>query len=89
MFSVFNLACVLLVAGDVLVAAAPSLRRRDLNAFVTAERAVALDGILANLGAGGALDHGAAAGLVIASPSVVSFSFLLSVCLGVVFVRGW
>ena len=45
--------------------------KRDLNDFIAAERAIALDGVLANVGANGSLSMGAYAGVVIASPSTV------------------
>ena len=62
----------LVLAPPALVAAVPSLVTRDLNSFVAAEKARSVQGILDNLGADGALDHGANSGIVIASPSTVS-----------------
>lgn len=47
------------------------LSARDLNSFVTSERAVALQGVFNNVGPDGAKAPGAAAGYVIASPSSV------------------
>ncbi|ETS82347.1 Glucoamylase P [Pestalotiopsis fici W106-1] len=41
----------------------------DLDAFVTVERSIALQGVLNNIGANGSLAVGAAAGYVVASPS--------------------
>jgi glucoamylase len=53
--------------------AAPSdLRSRDLNAFVTAERAIALQGALNNIGPSGSAVPGAGSGFVVASPSKVN-----------------
>ncbi|KAG9241566.1 1, 4-alpha-D-glucan glucohydrolase [Calycina marina] len=51
--------------------AAPSfLNGRDLNSFVTTERAISLQGVLNNLGPGGSKAPGAGAGYVVASPSL-------------------
>jgi glucoamylase len=51
--------------------AAPSvgLESRDLNSFVISEKAIALQGALNNIGPHGSKVPGAAAGLVVASPS--------------------
>lgn len=56
----------------VLASAAPGDVARssvDIDAFVTAERSIALQGVLNNIGANGSLADGAAAGFVVASPS--------------------
>ncbi|KAF3007310.1 hypothetical protein E8E14_004704 [Neopestalotiopsis sp. 37M] len=56
----------------VLVSAAPrdiACSSVDIDAFVTAERSIALQGVLNNIGANGSLADGAAAGFVVASPS--------------------
>ena len=50
-------------------AAPANLSPRDLDSFVTSERAIALDGVLANIGPDGSKAPGAAAGYVVASPS--------------------
>ena len=54
--------------------AAPSveLRARDLNSFVTSEKAIALQGALNNIGPNGSMVPGAGAGFVVASPSKVN-----------------
>ncbi|KAK6206338.1 hypothetical protein LQW54_007790 [Pestalotiopsis sp. IQ-011] len=44
-------------------------RRDGLDAYVTAERSIALQGVLNNIGPNGSLATGAAAGYVVASPS--------------------
>lgn len=44
----------------------------DVDSFVGTERAIALEGVLANIGPNGSLVPGAAAGLVVASPSKVN-----------------
>ena len=67
----------LVLAGPALVAAAPHLVERDLDSFVAIEKTRAVQGILDNLGADGALSHGAKAGIVIASPSTVCFAHVL------------
>ncbi|MCJ1313723.1 hypothetical protein MMC25_007403 [Agyrium rufum] len=69
------LGTVLAFAGEAIAGGA-HLEKRDLNSFVRSEKAVALDGILANLGPDGALDHNASAGVVIASPSTVYPNYL-------------
>ena len=45
--------------------------KRDLTDFIDTERAISLDGVLANIGSDGALSMGAFPGVVIASPSTV------------------
>lgn len=50
--------------------AAPS--KRDLNSFIAAERVIALQGALDNIGPDGAKVPGAGAGFVVASPSKVN-----------------
>ena len=50
--------------------------QRDLSSFIDSEKAVALQGILANIGPDGMLDHGAKSGVVIASPSTVNPNYL-------------
>jgi glucoamylase len=53
--------------------AAPSdLRSRDLTSFIAAERAIALQGALNNIGPNGSAVPGAGAGFVVASPSKVN-----------------
>jgi len=53
--------------------AAPSdLRSRDLTSFVAAERAIALQGALNNIGPNGSEVPGAGSGFVVASPSKVN-----------------
>jgi glucoamylase len=56
------------------VLAAPSvgLWARDLNSFVTSEKAIALQGALNNIGPNGSMVLGAGAGFVVASPSKVN-----------------
>ena len=46
--------------------------KRDLSGFIETERAISLQGVLDNIGPDGNLSSGAAAGIVIASPSTVS-----------------
>ena len=53
-------------------AAPADLAARDLTSFVAAERAVALQGALNNIGPNGSLVPGAGAGFVVASPSKVN-----------------
>lgn len=60
------LPCVAAVAAATLNAGTPSA------SFIAAEKARALQGILANIGANGSLAHGADSGIVIAAPSTVS-----------------
>ena len=56
-----------------LALAAPSnLESRDLNSFVTQERAIALQGALDNIGPNGNRVAGAGSGFVVASPSKVN-----------------
>ena len=56
-----------------LVFSVPLTRKRDdLDSFITAEKSTALQGILDNIGPNGTLSQGATAGLVVASPSLVS-----------------
>jgi glucoamylase len=45
------------------------LQARDLDSFITAERAIALQGALNNIGPDGSEVPGAGAGFVVASPS--------------------
>lgn len=47
----------------------PQARQLDLDAFIAAERAIALQGVLDNIGPDGARVPGASAGYVVASPS--------------------
>ncbi len=54
------------------VAASADLRSRDLDSFVTAERAIALQGALNNIGPDGSAVPGAGSGFVVASPSKVN-----------------
>ena len=54
------------------VAAPSDLRSRDLTSFVAAERAIALQGALNNIGPNGSAVPGAGAGFVVASPSKVN-----------------
>ncbi|KAB5572515.1 family 15 glycosyl hydrolase [Coniochaeta sp. 2T2.1] len=44
----------------------------DVDSFISTERGLALDGVLANIGPNGSLVPGTAAGLVVASPSKVN-----------------
>jgi glucoamylase len=44
----------------------------DVDSFVGTERGIALEGVLANIGPNGSMVPGAAAGLVVASPSKVN-----------------
>ena len=44
----------------------------DVDSFVTTERGIALEGVLANIGPNGSQVPGAHAGLVVASPSKVN-----------------
>jgi glucoamylase len=53
----------------VLAAPSTGLQARDLNAFVTSEKAIALQGALSNIGPNGSMVPGAGAGFVVASPS--------------------
>ena len=51
-------------------AAAPKdLRARDLDSFIATQREIALQGILNNIGPNGSEVEGAAAGIIVASPS--------------------
>lgn len=45
---------------------------RDLDSFITAEKAIALQGALNNIGPDGSAVPGAGAGYVVASPSTVN-----------------
>ena len=56
--------------------ASHSFSKRDLSSFIDSEKAIALDGILANIGPDGTLAQGAKAGVVIASPSTVNPNYL-------------
>lgn len=49
--------------------AASNIQRRDLDSFVGTERAIALQGVLNNIGPHGSQVPGTAAGIIIASPS--------------------
>ena len=49
-----------------------SKRQTSLDSFVTSETTVAINGVLANIGADGSKAQGAAAGIVVASPSKTS-----------------
>jgi glucoamylase len=51
------------------LAAPAEVAKRDLNSFVTSERAIALQGALNNIGPDGSKVPGAGAGFVVASPS--------------------
>ena len=44
-------------------------RQASLDAFITSQKAVSIKGVLANIGADGSKASGAAAGIVVASPS--------------------
>ena len=44
----------------------------DVDSYVSTERDIALEGVLANIGPNGSLVPGAAAGFVVASPSKVN-----------------
>jgi hypothetical protein len=65
--SLFSLLC-----ARALAAPGVGLYSRDLNSFVSSEKAIALQGALNNIGPNGSLVPGAAAGLVVASPSKVN-----------------
>ncbi|KAG4427306.1 hypothetical protein IFR05_017211, partial [Cadophora sp. M221] len=54
-----------------LTGASPVLESRDLNLYVVAERAIALQGVKDNIGPDGKKVPGAGAGYVVASPSRV------------------
>ncbi len=62
--SLFSLLC-----ARALAAPSIGLQTRDLNAFVTSEKAAALQGALNNIGPNGSKVPGAGAGFVVASPS--------------------
>ncbi|KAF5133560.1 Glucoamylase [Metarhizium anisopliae] len=67
-----KLVSVLAVAGlwlDGAVARSRISCRDDLNAFITKQNHISLDGVLANIGSDGSRAQGAAAGAVVASPS--------------------
>lgn len=67
-----KLVSVLAVAGlwlDGAVARSRISCRDDLNAFITKQNHISLDGVLANIGPDGSRAQGAAAGAVVASPS--------------------
>ena len=50
--------------------ASPSnIRQRDLDSFIAAERVIALQGVLNNIGADGSKVQGASDGIIVASPS--------------------
>ena len=66
-----SLVAALAGASPILVAAL-GRDQRDLTAFVAAEKAKALQGVLANIGATGAQSQGAKSGVVVAAPSTVS-----------------
>jgi glucoamylase len=51
------------------VAAPSDIRARDLDSFIASERAIALQGVLNNIGPDGSKAEGAGAGFIIASPS--------------------
>lgn len=72
MLSIKSYLCALLLATPSLSAPA---KQNDLTSFIATEKPIALNGILANIGSTGALSGplGAADGVVIASPSTVSF----------------
>ena len=72
-----RIVCAFVLAGPALVIAAPHLVERDLDSFVATEKTRAVQGILDNIGADGALSHGAKAGIVIASPSTVCYIHVL------------
>jgi len=56
----------------VLAAPSSELWARDLNSFVSSEKAIALQGALNNIGPNGSMVRGAGAGFVVASPSKVN-----------------
>ena len=62
----------------VQVAAQGNVNAGDLSSFITNERSVALQGILDNVGAAGALVQGADAGVVVASPSTDNPNYFYS-----------
>lgn len=55
-----------------VVAKPTGLEARDLDSYVTAERAIALQGALNNIGPNGSEVPGAGSGFVVASPSMVN-----------------
>lgn len=55
-----------------VVAKPTRLEARDLDSYVTAERAIALQGALNNIGPNGSEVPGAGSGFVVASPSMVN-----------------
>ena len=65
--SLFSLLC-----ARALAAPGIGLQLRDLNAFVSSEKAIALQGALNNIGPNGSKVPGAGAGFVVASPSKVN-----------------
>lgn len=74
MVSLISFLCSLLFVLPVLSRPGPWRGfRRSTNDFISSERSIALDGVLANIGANGSLSMGAYAGVVIASPSTVGF----------------
>ena len=65
--------CSLLLTVPATSRPSPAGTKRDITGFVEAERATALDGVLANIGANGSLSQGAYPGVVIAAPSTVRY----------------
>lgn len=61
----------LVLYGFLFTAPVQSAPKTSLDSFVRTERAKAVQGILDNIGPDGKFDQGAAAGLVVASPSKV------------------
>lgn len=59
----------LLVGSALASPTAFSKRQADLDSFITAQRNISLNGVLSNIGPDGSGAQGAAAGIVVASPS--------------------
>ncbi len=49
--------------------ATPVSRQTSVDSFISSENAIAIQGVLNNIGSGGSKASGAAAGIVVASPS--------------------
>ena len=90
MFRLKALACALLLVGPASVSSISSLWTRDLDSFVAAERARAVQGILDNIGASGELAQGAEPGIVVASPSKANPNCTTHHCssLGILLIAG-
>jgi glucoamylase len=67
-----SISLISVLCARVLAAPNAELWARDLNSFVTSEKAIALQGALNNIGPNGSMVPGAGAGFVIASPSTAN-----------------